>query len=227
MSTTQDTTPETTSSKTAAAPVPKSLWQDALNAPNLITISRLLLAILLFGLIYVNGFWITSAILFLSAASTDFLDGYIARKYGMITILGRIMDPFVDKIIVGGAFIFLSEKTVTTADGAVLHSGVNAWMVIIVIGREMFVTSLRGYLEQQGRDFSASFTGKAKMLLQCLAVPLAILSLDARLQFDAVLLARDIMLWLAIAVTIYSGVDYVYRATKILKTPAEQDSPDH
>ena len=199
----------------------KTLFQDALNAPNLITISRLLLAIVLFTLIYIHGFWLTSAALFLFAASTDFLDGYIARKYGLVTVLGRIMDPFVDKIIVGGAFIFLSEKTITAADGTLLHSGVNAWMVIIVIGREMFVTSLRGYLEQQGRDFSASWSGKAKMALQCAAVPFAILSLDERFQDARFLLARDVMLWATVVVTIASGLVYVYRATIILKSPPD------
>lgn len=202
----------------------KTLFQDAFNAPNLITISRLFLAVVLFTLIYIHGFWLTSAALFLFAASTDFLDGYIARKYGLVTVLGRIMDPFVDKIIVGGAFIFLSEKTIETADGTLLHSGVNAWMVIIVIGREMFVTSLRGYLEQQGRDFSASLSGKAKMALQCAAVPFAILSLDERFQDSGFLLARDVMLWATVGVTILSGLVYVYRATVILKSPPDADA---
>lgn len=190
----------------------------SLNLPNAITLCRLVLAFVLFTLIYVHGFWITSAVLFLFAASTDFLDGYIARKYGLVTVLGRIMDPFVDKIIVGGAFIFLSEKTVVASSGALLHSGVNAWMAIIVIGREMFVTSLRGYLEQQGRDFSASWSGKAKMFLQSVAVPFAIVSLDERFQYDALLLTRDVLLWGAVAVTILSGVVYVARAAKILRT---------
>lgn len=198
------------------------LWRDALNVPNLITISRLLLSVVLFALIYVHGFWLTSAILFVAAASTDFLDGYIARKYGLVTVLGRIMDPFVDKIIVGGAFIFLSEKTVIV-DGETFHSGVNAWMAIIVIGREMFVTSLRGYLEQQGRDFSASWSGKLKMALQCVAVPAALLSLDARFHADWFLVARDLLLWVAVAVTILSGLVYVVRATTILNADKRQD----
>ncbi|GAB4135177.1 MAG: hypothetical protein Tsb009_01190 [Planctomycetaceae bacterium] len=195
------------------------LQKDALNLPNLITLSRLLLAVVLFTLIYIHGFWRTSAILFIFAAWTDFLDGYIARKYGMVTVLGRIMDPFVDKIIIGGAFIFLSEKTVNI-DGQILHSGVNAWMAIIVIGREMFVTSLRGFLEQQGRDFSASWSGKIKMALQCVAVPASLLSLDPR--FGAIenfLLLRDILLWTAVAATVYSGGIYVYRAAQILNSP--------
>ena len=227
MSATQDTTTTGTaeSRKRAGRAL---LWRDALNGPNLITLSRLLLSIVLFALIYVHGFWITSAILFVFAASTAALDGYIARKYGMVTVLGRILDPFVDKIIVGGAFIFLSEKTVTTPGGEILHSGVNAWMVIIVIGREMFVSSLRGYLERQGCDFSANWSGKLKMVLQCVAVPFAILSLDPRFFFqdDWFLWARDISLWTAVGVTVFSGLVYVYRGAILLNTQNRPQPPE-
>jgi len=184
-------------------------WRDALNGPNLITISRLLLSIVLFAMIYAEGLWIASAALFVFAASTDALDGYIARRYGMVTVLGRILDPFVDKIIVGGAFIFL-----TAVDG----SGVNAWMAIIVIGREMFVSSLRGYLEREGCDFSASLSGKLKMGLQCVAVPFALLSLDEHFQHAWFLRTRDMLLWGAVAVTVVSGLVYVYRAAILLNT---------
>jgi len=224
MSTTQNSDATATDADGSRSPPNRRLqWRDALNGPNLITISRLVLAVVLFVLIYIHGFWITSAVLFIFAASTDALDGYVARKYGMITVLGRILDPFVDKIIVGGAFIFLSEKTVTTPDGAVLHSGVNAWMVIIVIGREMFVTSLRGYLERQGCDFSASWSGKLKMILQCVAVPFALLSLHPEFQWNWFLWTRDGVLWLAVAVTIFSGLVYVYRAAILLNE--ERSSP--
>ena len=149
----------------------------SLNLPNAITVSRLFLSGVLFALIQVGDrrfgsrfdVWLWSAGLFVFAASTDALDGYFARKYGQITTLGRILDPFVDKIIVCGTFIFLLE-----GDG---RSGVTAWMVIIVIGREMFVSTLRGFLEQQGLDFSANWAGKAKMILQCVAVTASLMSL--------------------------------------------------
>ncbi|QDU80814.1 CDP-diacylglycerol--glycerol-3-phosphate 3-phosphatidyltransferase [Polystyrenella longa] len=179
------------------------------NIPNAITLSRLLLACVLFLLIDIQGFWITSAVLFVFAASTDFLDGYIARKYGMVTILGRIMDPFVDKIIVGGAFLFLL--------GEPDRSGVNAWMVLIVIGREMFISSLRGFLEKQGQDFSAAWSGKVKMTLQCVAVTCSLLSLSPDYFFNDswFLLCRDILLWMAIAITLYSGIEYIIRASHL------------
>ncbi len=188
------------------------LNRDALNLPNLITLSRLGLAVVLFALIDAEGYWITAAVLFVVAASTDALDGFIARRYGMVTALGRVLDPFVDKIIVCGSFVFLLEK-----QG---NSGVNAWMVIIVIGREMFVTSLRSFLEQQGQDFSANWIGKLKMAMQCLAVTASLLSLSPEIQksYPDFNTARDVLLWTAVAITFYSGIAYVQRALAMLRT---------
>lgn len=200
-----------------ARPAPPKL-RDAFNAPNLITFSRLILAIVLFVLIYAHGFWLTAAILFVVAASTDFLDGYVARKYGLITVIGRIMDPFADKIIVCGAFIFLLDKKVDVEHGGVVWSGVNAWMVLIVIGREMFISSLRGFLEKQGMDFSADWTGKIKMGLQCVAVTGSLLSLAPEFRDNTTfILLRDIILWAAVIFTAYSGVAYIVRAVTILR----------
>ena len=187
------------------------LGPEIWNLPNLITVSRLVLSLILFVIIYLEGWWKTSAFLFILAAATDFLDGYFARKYNQVTTLGRIMDPFVDKIIICGAFIFLLERGADT--------GINAWFVLIIIGREMFITSLRGFLEKQGRDFSASWSGKIKMGVQCVAVVLSLLSLspDAPFNTSGFILLRDISIWAAALITLYSGVDYVFRAANMLK----------
>ena len=128
----------------------------------------------------------------------------------MVTTLGRILDPFADKIIICGAFLFLVAKQP--------ESGVNAWMALIVFGREMFITSLRAFLEQHGRDFSAVWSGKIKMVLQCAAVTASLLSMDSRLAgVSQFILARDIVLWATVAITIYSGVEYTYRAYRMLR----------
>lgn len=197
------------------------IHRDVLNLPNLITLSRLVLAVVLFVLIYMQQFWITAAVVFVVAAATDALDGFIARRYGMVTTLGRILDPFVDKIIICGAFVFLLEKKVNLASGVENWSGVNAWMVVIILSREMFVTSLRGFLEQHGKDFSASFSGKIKMIAQCLAVTASLLSLSPLIVSDGFNLFRDILLWGAVAITVYSGVAYIYRAYLMLRPNAE------
>lgn len=196
---------------------PARLGRESLNIPNLITLSRLLLAIVLFALIDHGQYWLSATTLFVVAAATDWIDGYLARKYGQVTTLGRIMDPFVDKIIVGGTFLFLLEKNGQTSGGQVVQSGVNAWMVIIVIGREMFVSSLRGFLEQQGKDFSASWSGKAKMMLQCVAVTASLLSMSDQVDYSWLPLTRDVLLWSAVAVTVWSGLVYVVRGVKLLR----------
>ncbi len=184
-----------------------------LNLPNMITCLRLGLAFVLFRLISAEDWWLTTAALFVFAASTDAVDGYLARRYQQVTIFGRILDPFVDKVIVCGAFIFLLAKQGSPG------SGVTAWMVIAIVGREMFVSSLRGILEQQGCDFSASFSGKAKMALQCVAVTICLLSLSPRLSYAWVLVIRDVLLWLTVGVTIWSGMVYVVRAALLLRQP--------
>jgi CDP-diacylglycerol---glycerol-3-phosphate 3-phosphatidyltransferase len=152
--------------------------------------------------------WLWSAGLFVFAVLTDVLDGWIARKYQLITQLGRIMDPFVDKFITSGVFLFLLPYP---------ESGVNPWMVVIVIGREMLVTSLRGFLEQRGADFSASASGKLKMFLQCVAATLALVTMDSRFQSAPLPLIRDVVLWSMTAFTVYSGYVYVLRAAAILR----------
>lgn len=182
-----------------------------LNLPNLITFSRLILSVFLFWLIDAGSHWLLACIVFVIAAATDAIDGYIARRYGLVTVVGRILDPFVDKVIIGGAFVFLAVHPA---------SGVNAWMAIIVIGREMFITSLRSFLESEGKDFSAAWSGKIKMVLQCAAVAASLLYLEYGRDSAAqasLAAGRDLLLWTAIASTIYSGVAYVIRAIQMFR----------
>lgn len=186
--------------------------EQSLNVPNAITFARLVLSFVLFALMQTGQFWLWSAGLFVFAVATDVLDGYIARKYQLITQLGRILDPFVDKFITAGTFLFLLPYP---------QSGVNPWMVVIVLGREMLVTSLRGFLETRGADFSATASGKLKMFLQCVAATISLLSMDAHFATWTIggvsfTLIRDVMLWLMVAVTTWSGYDYVKRAIQLL-----------
>ncbi len=187
---------------------PDPVSERNLNLPNLITFARLGLSFVLFGMMSNDVGWLWSAGMFVFAVLTDILDGWIARKYQLITQLGRIMDPFVDKFITGGVFLFLLPYPM---------SGVNPWMVVIVIGREMLVTSLRGFLERQGADFSASAIGKLKMFLQCVAATLALVSMELWCRHPALLFARDASLWLMTAVTVWSGFVYVQRGIELLR----------
>ncbi len=193
--------------------------ERSLNLPNAITMSRLALSFALFALIQWENHWLWAAGLFVFAVATDVLDGWIARKYKLITQLGRILDPFVDKFITSGTFLFLLPVST--------QSGVNPWMVVIVLGREILVTSLRGFLEQQGADFSASASGKLKMFLQCVAATAALLSMHPPLATYAVggvtfTAVRDVLLWTMVIVTVWSGYMYVQRAIVLLSSKSPE-----
>ena len=182
------------------------------NVPNALTSIRFALAVTVMALIPLEKF--TSALVVFSiAVSTDWMDGYWARKYGQVTKLGRIFDPFVDKIIICGTFIAFVE---------VPESGVASWMATIVVARELLVTSLRAMIEGAGGDFSARDLGKWKMVLQC-AAAIAILLL---LIFEGVTwlsYVAPLLLWSAILLTLYSGYDYVMIAAQALsQTPSEE-----
>ncbi len=177
------------------------------NIPNLLTTARLALAIAVIVLID-SRYFLSAAVIFVIAASTDWMDGYWARKYGQVTKLGRIFDPFVDKIIICGSFIALV---------AVAGSGIAAWMAIVIVARELLVTSLRGIIEGAGGDFSASMLGKWKMVFQCVAVVAALLCVISEPPPLWMNTTRWVSIWLAVGLTVYSGFDYVMAAARILR----------
>ena len=179
-----------------------------LNVPNFFTAARLVLAIVVFALVPWHWYW-ASFVVFVLAASTDWIDGYWARRFNQVTQVGRVFDPFVDKIIVCGMFIFLAAEP---------KSGITAWMAVVVVAREMLVTALRSAIEQGGGDFSAKMSGKLKMVFQCVAVGASLVALTYG---DAPLpawLAWTVLIsvWLAVLSTIWSGVQYVIAASKFL-----------
>jgi CDP-diacylglycerol--glycerol-3-phosphate 3-phosphatidyltransferase len=181
------------------------------NLPNQLTWLRLALTVVMFCLIAWEQYAI-SLLLFVVAASTDWLDGYFARKYNLVTTLGRILDPFADKVIICGTFIFLA---------AIPASGVRAWMAVVIVGRELLVTALRSFLEQQGADFSATLSGKLKMVLQCIAASFSLFALA----WPDLVSAADVawswtlagVLWAAVILTVLSGVAYVRSAVLLLR----------
>ncbi len=203
------------STQTTPPPAPaKPLPVPVFNLPNQLTSLRLLLAVVMFCMIPWEHY-LTSLTLFVVAASTDWLDGYFARKYGQVTTLGRILDPFADKVIICGTFIFL----LAVPKMAATPYGLRAWMVVVIVGRELLVTALRSFIEDRGSDFSAKMSGKLKMLLQCIAAGAGLYFLSYRAQ-AAPAWVWWIMVgstWLAVLLTLYSGLQYVYAAARLLK----------
>ncbi len=221
-------------------------WERA--APNLLTAARVVLAIAFFAVlapfkyhksVLVNGvgpdpYLLVAAGLFIVAAVTDVLDGYLARRWNAITTFGRIMDPFADKFLVIGAFVFLAGPGFTFYESeAVLHfpgrpappvgsvTGVQAWMVAVILGRELLVTSIRAEVESRGLSFAATWSGKWKMILQSICVPTVLILMNFRGEqghapgenASYVILG---MVWLTVAVTAWSAVPYITRAMRVL-----------
>jgi CDP-diacylglycerol--glycerol-3-phosphate 3-phosphatidyltransferase len=183
--------------------------------PNQLTSSRLVLAAVLFGFMAGGWFW-TSFWLFLVAACTDWFDGYLARRYGQVTALGRILDPFADKVIICGTFILLAAEPRLT----VMPWGLRASMVVVIVGRELLVTALRSFIEQRGADFSARLSGKWKMALQCFAAAAGLFWLAYPEKSPAPDWSHWLLIasvWSALVLTIYSGAVYVRAAIRLLR----------
>lgn len=178
----------------------------AFNLPNRITLSRLFLAIVFFIFLSYHFFDLALIIFFL-AALTDWLDGHYARKRGLSTDLGRIADPFVDKVIICGGFIIFIH---------IAKEIMLPWMVIIIVAREFFVSSIRGYSESRGIPFASNIWGKTKMFLQSVTICAMILYLAHFRNVAWVEYVVYTFIWATIIVTFISGIIYVISVRKTL-----------
>lgn len=206
-----------------------------MNVPNILTMFRVVFAIAVF-VFCAFGNWDLCLLFFILASLTDFADGWWARKFKQVTVFGRIMDPFADKFLVCGVFICL----LGVPDIMSVHAGfpgwlmLQPWMVVVIVARELLVTSLRAFVEKSGGDFSAKWIGKWKMGFQCIAIVavFALLAscsnnspthdfLDRMLPSDswpAWLFALWIVsLWATVGITLYSGVIYCFNAAKAIR----------
>jgi CDP-diacylglycerol--glycerol-3-phosphate 3-phosphatidyltransferase len=181
------------------------------NLPNQLTAARAGLAVVLFVFIALQ-WWIPCLIVFTLAAITDYLDGYLARKQGLTSTLGRNFDPLVDKILICGAYIFLLPMP---------DSGIVPWIATVVVARELTITVLRSFLEGQGARFGADWLGKLKMWLQCAALIAVFITYLARGGAEEaphfMSLLRDSIIYAMVAVTILSGLQYLWKAALLLK----------
>ncbi len=180
----------------------------AFNLPNRLTLSRLLLAIVFFYFLSYRYYTI-ALIAFSLAWSTDWLDGYLARKKGLLTDFGRIADPFVDKIIVCGGFILLIQHA---------HDIIPSWMVVVIVAREFLVNSLRSYSESKGIEFGATIWGKAKMFVQSFTISLILLFFAHLQHLIAIKQGIIVMLWITVIITLVSGITYMVKAGPAILT---------
>jgi len=186
------------------------LW----NVPNVLTMSRLPLSVLLFACIS-SEWWPAALLTFGVASLTDWIDGWWARKFDQMSAFGRTFDPLIDKVLVAGAFIYLMP---------VRNAGLAPWMVTVVIGRELLITGIRGYVESLGKKFGADWFGKLKMILQCvvLLVILVVMSLRGQAWAEQAIgllqSVQMIVIYAMLAATIGSGVQYCWKAAKLVAT---------
>ncbi len=211
------------------SPDPKSPG-DQLNTlftiPNQITMARLGLALIFFGILIADNYnafgdafgegrhssarrWGLNIafVLFILAAVSDFFDGYLARKWNMVSTFGRIADPIADKVFICGAFVLL------------IHTSpyVHAWFAVLLITREFIVSGLRGYMESTGIEFGADSGGKLKMIFQSIAAPTALCT-EANLWDIAFFNWASIFFLVATAIlTVSSCISYILKAIKLLK----------
>lgn len=178
---------------------------DILNIPNLLTIFRIalipVLVLLLLSPSELSS--ILSVAVFSIASITDWLDGYLARKMNIVTNLGKFLDPIADKLLIAAALVML-----------VGLGRVPAWMVVVIIGREIAVTGLRSIASSEGIIIAASDLGKGKMILQISALIGLLLHYQYMgIDFHAV---GMMLLWIALALTAWSGFDYFNKFMKVI-----------
>jgi len=177
--------------------------QQIFSLPNALTIIRILaIPIVLFLLLHPEQIYrLITAVFFLAVAVTDTLDGYIARRRGMVTTLGKFLDPLADKLLIVAALISLIPTR-----------GVPSWMVIVIIGREISVTGLRGIALSQGIVISASTLGKYKTIFEVASITFLILNGN---YFSLKLYQVGMgLLWVAMGLAVISGVDYFKKFLK-------------
>jgi CDP-diacylglycerol--glycerol-3-phosphate 3-phosphatidyltransferase len=175
-----------------------------MNIPNLLTLLRIFFVPLLvaalvaeniairFHDVAITNEWLALAI-FLAAAATDLLDGYLARKWGQVTTIGTLLDPIADKLLISAAFISLVQ----------VHA-VAGWMVILIVGREFAVSGLRSIAAAEGYTIKASELGKTKMMAQVAAISFLLLGI----RHPVLLPIANLLMWGVVLFAILSAVDY-------------------
>jgi CDP-diacylglycerol--glycerol-3-phosphate 3-phosphatidyltransferase len=174
-----------------------------MNLPNLLTLLRIFFVPLLVAALLADGTWLARALpvstemfglaVFLAAAATDLLDGFLARRWGQVTTVGTLLDPIADKLLVSAALISLVD----------IHR-VQAWIVILIIGREFAVSGLRSIAASAGYTIKASELGKTKMAAQVVAISLVI----AGIRWPELNSFAAVAMWAVMLFGIVSAADY-------------------
>ena len=185
-----------------------------MNLPNLLTFMRILAVPAIVALLYfpARGTCLAAALLFAAAAFTDFLDGHLARKWNQVTALGKLMDPLADKLLTSSTLIMLASLTADNNGGP----WVPAWVVIVITAREFLITGIRSVAAERGLVMAADIFGKLKTVVQIAAlIPLTLhypwFGLDPGP-------LGEILLYIALLLTVFSGGNYLVQFLKFLRS---------
>lgn len=183
-----------------------------MNLANKITVVRIVLAIIFMPLIYLRGLGpkLAAFLVFVAAALTDYYDGLIARKMNLISDLGKLLDPIADKILVLAAFVMFVQMRL-----------VEAWMVVLIMSREILITTLRGFAMSKGRILAANKAGKHKTASQMSAIFIilgVVIIKEFGMEFDFwgpawetwTQLTIYVSVLIAISLTLISGISYLW-----------------
>ena len=154
-----------------------------------------------FIIAYLTGHNYIAAVIFIAASLTDFFDGYLARKHDLVTNFGKIMDPLADKLLVTSALVCMVQTGV-----------VPGWMVIVILAREFAITGLRSVAASEGVVIAAAWSGKVMTVTQMIAIILLLVDISF-LHIPA-----QIMLWVAVIMTVYSGAEYIWKSRELFKS---------
>ncbi len=175
-----------------------------MNLPNKLTVFRACMVPVFVFVMLWDGFGeygkYAAAAVFILASATDWLDGYLARKNGLVTDFGKFMDPIADKLLVCSAMICLVE-----------NDALAAWIVIIIIGREFIISGFRLVASDKGTVIAASYWGKFKTVFQMIMVILLILDLGG--VFDTI---AEVVVWISVALTVISLIDYLHKNWSVM-----------
>ena len=175
-----------------------------MNLPNKLTIARVI-AVPFFIAAYMKGWYLPAFVIFILASLTDTLDGKIARRYNLVTNFGKIMDPLADKLLVTSALVCMVQTGV-----------VPGWMVIVILAREFAITGLRSVAASEGVVIAAAWSGKIKTVTQMIAI---IFLLIGNWPFELISVPfAQIMLWIAVIMTVYSGAEYIYKSRELFRS---------
>jgi len=209
-----------------------------MNLPNLITLGRIVLALVLVPLLFVDSFGVLllAFVIFLVAAFSDLWDGHLARSQGLITDLGKLLDPLADKLLLAATivpFYILSHRPGPGARFPWFGGELPLWVVLVIFGRELFITLFRGYAAKRGVVLAAGTPGKLKAVFQNIFIGAAILwyALQSKARHDGwggpVWRGWEqfhfgftvVMLIIAVTLTVYSMVVYLRSFRRLDLTP--------